>query len=37
MDTGPTIRAGNAGDVPTVLALFDEAIEWLVARGQTGQ
>jgi GNAT superfamily N-acetyltransferase len=37
MDTGLTIRAGNPGDVPTLLALFDEAIEWLVARGQTGQ
>jgi ribosomal protein S18 acetylase RimI-like enzyme len=24
-------------DAGTVLALFDEAVEWLVARGQTGQ
>jgi GNAT superfamily N-acetyltransferase len=24
-------------DARTVLALFDEAVEWLVARGQTGQ
>jgi GNAT superfamily N-acetyltransferase len=32
-----TIRAGTAGDVPTVLALMDEAVEWLVGRGQTAQ
>lgn len=31
------VREGGAGDVPPVLALFDEAVEWLVARGQTGQ
>src|SRR6478672_13275840 len=37
MATGLTIRAGSPEDVPVVLALFDEAIAWLVARGQTGQ
>ena len=31
------IRPGGADDVPVVLALMDEAVEWLVARGQTGQ
>jgi ribosomal protein S18 acetylase RimI-like enzyme len=31
------IRTGGPRDVPVLLALFDEAIEWLVARGQTGQ
>jgi GNAT superfamily N-acetyltransferase len=31
------IREGGPHDVPAVLALFDEAVEWLVARGQTGQ
>ena len=31
------IRRGAAVDAGTVLALFDEAVEWLVARGQTGQ
>jgi GNAT superfamily N-acetyltransferase len=31
------IRAGGPEDVPAVLALFDEAVDWLVARGQTGQ
>jgi ribosomal protein S18 acetylase RimI-like enzyme len=31
------IRQGGAADAATVLALFDEAVEWLVARGQTGQ
>ena len=31
------IRAGAAADVPTVLALMDEAVAWMVARGQTGQ
>jgi GNAT superfamily N-acetyltransferase len=31
------IRPGTAADVPAVLALMDEAVEWLVARGQTGQ
>jgi GNAT superfamily N-acetyltransferase len=33
----PTIREGGPDDVPAVLALFDEAVEWMVARGQTGQ
>ena len=32
-----TIRGGGPDDVPRVLALFDEAVAWLVARGQTGQ
>jgi GNAT superfamily N-acetyltransferase len=32
-----TIRSGGADDVPTVLALFDAAVAWLVERGQTGQ
>jgi ribosomal protein S18 acetylase RimI-like enzyme len=31
------IRAGTAADAPTVVALLDEAVAWLVARGQTGQ
>jgi predicted N-acetyltransferase YhbS len=31
------IRAGGARDLSVVLALLDEAVEWLVARGQTGQ
>jgi ribosomal protein S18 acetylase RimI-like enzyme len=31
------IRDGGPEDAATVLALFDEAIAWLVARGQTGQ
>jgi GNAT superfamily N-acetyltransferase len=31
------IRQGGAADAGIVLALFDEAVEWLVARGQTGQ
>jgi GNAT superfamily N-acetyltransferase len=31
------IRPGTPADVPAVLALMDEAVEWLVARGQTGQ
>ena len=32
-----TIRAGRAGDAELLLELFDEAVAWLVARGQTGQ
>jgi GNAT superfamily N-acetyltransferase len=32
-----TIRDGSPADAAIVLALFDEAIAWLVARGQTGQ
>jgi predicted N-acetyltransferase YhbS len=31
------IRQGTADDEPAVLALFDEAVQWLVARGLTGQ
>ena len=31
------IRVGTAADAPVLIALFDEAVEWLVARGQTGQ
>ncbi|GAA2844605.1 GNAT family N-acetyltransferase [Streptosporangium fragile] len=31
------IRDGNLGDVPAVLAMFDSAVAWLVARGRTGQ
>ena len=31
------IRGGGPGDADAVIALFDEAVAWLVARGQTGQ
>ena len=31
------IRRGRPADAAAVLALFDEAVAWLVARGQTGQ
>ena len=31
------IRPGTAADAPRVLALFDEAVAWLVARRQPGQ
>lgn len=31
------IRAGSAADVDTVLGFLDEAVAWMVARGQTGQ
>ncbi|WP_244177138.1 GNAT family N-acetyltransferase [Streptomyces albus] len=31
------IREGGPGDVPAVVALLDGAVEWLVARGRTGQ
>ena len=31
------IRRGGPDDAAGVVALFDEAVEWLVARGQTGQ
>ena len=31
------IRPGIAADAPLLLALFDEAVAWLVARGQPGQ
>ncbi|MCP2335257.1 GNAT family N-acetyltransferase [Actinomadura rupiterrae] len=32
-----TIRPAGTGDIAAVLGLFDRAVEWLVARGQTGQ
>jgi GNAT superfamily N-acetyltransferase len=32
-----SIRSGDERDVATILRLFDEAIAWLVERGQTGQ
>jgi GNAT superfamily N-acetyltransferase len=31
------IRVGGPADAGLVLGFFDEAVEWLVARGQTGQ
>lgn len=31
------IRPGDARDVPVLLRFFDEAVEWLVARGSSGQ
>jgi GNAT superfamily N-acetyltransferase len=31
------LRHGSADDAPALLALFDDAIAWMVARGQTGQ
>ncbi|MFC4105725.1 GNAT family N-acetyltransferase [Micromonospora zhanjiangensis] len=31
------IRPGGPDDVPAVLAMFDSAVRWLVARGRTGQ
>jgi GNAT superfamily N-acetyltransferase len=31
------IRAGTPADFPALLALFDEAVAWMVARGQPGQ
>jgi GNAT superfamily N-acetyltransferase len=31
------IRQGGPDDVPAVMRFFDEAVEWMVARGQTGQ
>ena len=34
---GMRIREGGPEDAAAVLALFDEAVAWLVARGQTGQ
>jgi GNAT superfamily N-acetyltransferase len=33
----PTFRPGSAADAPALLALFDEAVAWLVARNQPGQ
>jgi len=35
--SGLTIRSGDETDGPAVIAMFDEAIAWLVERGQTGQ
>jgi GNAT superfamily N-acetyltransferase len=32
-----SIRPGTDSDGPIVVALFDEAVAWLVERGQTGQ
>jgi GNAT superfamily N-acetyltransferase len=32
-----TFRPGSRDDAPALLALFDEAVAWLVARGQPGQ
>jgi len=34
---GLTIRPGGEADGPAVIAMFDEAVAWLVERGQTGQ
>jgi hypothetical protein len=31
------IRSGDSGDVDTLLRFFDEAVEWLVARGSSKQ
>jgi GNAT superfamily N-acetyltransferase len=31
------IRTGSAADAPAVVGLFDEAVAWLVNRGQEGQ
>ena len=31
------VQQGSAEDAERLLALFDDAVEWLVARGQTGQ
>jgi GNAT superfamily N-acetyltransferase len=31
------IRAGTAADLPSVLGFMDEAVAWMVERGQTGQ
>jgi GNAT superfamily N-acetyltransferase len=31
------IRSGEPGDADTLLRFFDEAVEWLVARGSSGQ
>jgi GNAT superfamily N-acetyltransferase len=31
------IVTGGPADAPALLALFDDAVRWLVARGQTGQ
>lgn len=37
MDEELTIRLGQAADATVVVALFDEAVAWMVARGQPGQ
>ena len=34
---GLKIRRGDETDGPAVIAMFDEAVAWLVERGQTGQ
>ena len=34
---GQTLRVGSVGDLTSVLALLDRAVEWLVAQGRTGQ
>jgi len=31
------VHHGGAGDAPRLLELFDDAVRWMVARGQTGQ
>jgi GNAT superfamily N-acetyltransferase len=31
------IRSGDSGDADTLLRFFDEAVEWLVSRGSSGQ
>lgn len=31
------IRSGDSGDADILLRFFDEAVEWLVARGSSGQ
>jgi GNAT superfamily N-acetyltransferase len=33
----PDIRLGGPADEPLLIALFDEAVEWMVARGQPDQ
>src|ERR1700752_5465202 len=35
--SGFTIRPGDEADGPGGFAMFDEAVAWLVDRGQTGQ
>src|SRR4051812_50101693 len=35
--TVPRIRPGGPEDAQALLALFDEAVDWLAERGQTGQ
>ncbi|WP_043810054.1 GNAT family N-acetyltransferase [Allokutzneria albata] len=32
-----TVRSGTVSDAMTVLGLFDDAVRWLTAKGQTGQ